>query len=251
MESYERKARNARLRLIGIGVAAAAVLGGAGFLVASALGGHSASHPAAAASSPAAPSGAVGPMTPAKGHKVHLVKPAGQKDGSSIGFPHSTFGAISAAVYHMEEYAFLDDIQARRQLEVTTANDSPDSIDQAVSDVRKLRETVGLPPSGGTPAGLNISTDVDAVRITSITTDGNVVEVWMHYSRYATLPNSQVDDNPLKDQTSDVILEWQDGDWKITTKPEYEKKRTFPVAYDPNSSIAWQDGWWQVIREDN
>jgi hypothetical protein len=255
MLGHDRKARRARLRLAGIAVVTVAALTGAGVLIAQGLGGHSAqAHAAPSASAVAsAPSSSQSaqPMTPARARPVRLDKPTGQKDGSSTGFPHNGLGALSAAVYHMDEYAFLDDEMARRQLTAITASDSPtDAIDKAVSDVRALREAVGLASSGGMPAGLTFSTSVDAVRARSLTADGNVVQVWMHYNRTAVLPNGNADTSPLRDQTTDVIVEWQNGDWKQTTNPIYVAKRTFPAAYDPNSPVASADGWWPVIRED-
>ncbi|ATW51441.1 hypothetical protein CGZ69_30015 [Streptomyces peucetius subsp. caesius ATCC 27952] len=39
-----------------------------------------------------------------------LVAPTGQKNGVSTGFPHTAMGAMSAAVYFHEEYAWLDDL---------------------------------------------------------------------------------------------------------------------------------------------
>ncbi|WP_329492585.1 hypothetical protein OG618_37545 (plasmid) [Kitasatospora sp. NBC_01246] len=260
MQQHERAAKRARLRLIGLGALVAAALTGGGVLLVVNLGGDSdkggplaaPTSSASATAGSASPSSteAPGTMTPGKSKPVKLKVPTGQKDGASIGFPKDGLGAISAAAYHMDELSLLDDDMVRRQLTTITAKGSETSIDKAVSDVRKLREAVGLPPSGGTPAGMTVTTNVDAVRGKSLTPDGSVVQVWLHYSRTATLPKAAPDDSPLKDQLSDMIMKWEDGDWKITTDPQYVAKRTFPVAYDPNSRAAWLDGWWVVVRAD-
>ncbi|MFG3229381.1 hypothetical protein ACGF07_31990 [Kitasatospora sp. NPDC048194] len=263
-DRYDRAARRARLRLAAIGVVVVAALAAGGVFLVENLGpdhtgdnGHHAAptptprtSSSAGASSASPSSGAPTMLTPAQAKPVKLRKPTGQKNGVSIGFPDDGLGAISAAVYHMDELSLLDDDMLRRQLSTITAHGSEPSIDKAVSDTRALRAAVGLQPSGGMPAGLTISTSVDAVRGKSITPDGQVVQVWMHYSRSATLPDAKPDDRPLRDQTSDVLMIWQDGDWKITTDPQYMAKRTFPLSYDPNSVPARADGWWEVIRED-
>lgn len=191
-------------------------------------------------------------MTPEKAQKIKLVAPTGQKNGVSIGFPHTAIGAMSAAVYLHEEYAWLDDQKARQQLEVVTSPDAPGFIDDQVSEIRKMREGVGLPPSGPAPVGLTITTTVEAVRAKTILAPdmkrGDVVHVWLSFDRYATGPDGGPDEDPLKGDTTDYILKWQDGAWKLTNEPKYWNKRTFPVAYDKDSPYAWRDGWWQVRR---
>jgi hypothetical protein len=130
---------------------------------------------------------------------------------------------------------------------------SPDAagyIDEQISEVRKMREGANLPSSGGTPAGITFTTTVNAVRGKSLTPDGEVVQIWMNYDRYATTPEKATDDAPLKDEDVDYILKWQNGQWKFTNEPQYWKKRSFPAAYFPDSPYAWDDGWVQVRHAD-
>ncbi|QKV97844.1 hypothetical protein HUT19_26905 [Streptomyces sp. NA02950] len=147
----------------------------------------------------------------------------------------------------MEESPFLDDVRTRQQLEAITSKDSPTSIDKQVSEVRKLRERVELPPSGGVPGGLTFTTTVNAIRATPLYSR-RVIQVWLNYDRYATKPDGTPATKPLKDETVDMLLKWEDGDWKITDEPRYRRMRTFPASYDPDSSISWQSGWWQVAH---
>jgi hypothetical protein len=262
MDAHDRKARRAKLTLIGLGTLVGAALVGGGvtaFLVLGDDGTKSASDKPSASATPS-PSASADKglwnkeMTPAKGQKVKLEVPTGQKNGLSTGFPHTAFGAISAAVYFHEEYAWLDDQRAQQQLEVITSPDATGYIDEQISEVRKLREGAGLPPSGGAPANLTVTTTVEAVRAKSILAPGvargDVVHVWLSFDRYATGPEGGADDNPIKGDTSDLVLKWQNGGWKLTNEATYLSKRTNPVAYDPNSPYAWQDGWWQVRHAD-
>ncbi|MET8451667.1 hypothetical protein [Streptomyces sp. NPDC005209] len=250
------KTNKARLTLAAIGVLVVGALVGGGVMAATLLGGDD-SKPGKASPAPttAEPSptsgGQQAAMTPEKARKLVLEKPTGQKEGLSVGFSKGPVGAISTAVYFWEEYAFLDDQKARQQLGAIVSPDAPGYVDDQASEVRKLREQVGLPPSGGTPAGITFTTSVNAVRATSLAgTDGKVVQVWMNYDRYATKADGSPDGDPFKDQDSDLLLKWQDGAWKITNEPQYWKKRSFPHSYFPDAHASWLDGWQQVRHAD-
>ncbi|MGW3498496.1 hypothetical protein [Streptomyces sp. NPDC001020] len=252
----ESKTRKARLTLAAIGVLVSGGLIGGGITAATMLGGGSTSNRTApSATASAKPSPSISGMeqtdwTPETARKVILAKPTGQKDGLSIGFTKKNYGAESTAVYFWEEYAFLDDQKARQQLDAIVSPDAEGYVDQKISDLRKLREQVGLPPSGGTPAGLTFTTSVNAVRVTSMDSTGHVLQVWMNYDRYATKADGAPDDDPLRGEETDLIVKWQGGAWKITNEPKYWKKRSYPVPYSPDDHDSWVDGWRQVRHAD-
>ncbi|MEU2132348.1 hypothetical protein [Streptomyces sp. NPDC018352] len=261
MDTHDRRARKARLTLAGLAVLAAAGLVGGGVVAYSLLGDDGAEKgtagpTATAKHSPSASAAGGGgtPTTPEKAAKLDLSVPTGLRDGVSTGFPHSPRGAVSAAVYFWEEYAWLDDQKARQQLEAVTSPDATGFIDQQISEIREGREAINLPSSGGTPAGLTITTVVEAVRPKSITLPGairgDVVHIWMNYDRYATTPEKPTDDSPLKGEDIDFILKWQNGQWRLTNEPKYWKKRSFAVSYFPDSPYARKDGWIQVRHVD-
>ncbi|MFK4600511.1 hypothetical protein [Streptomyces pristinaespiralis] len=256
VDAHERKARRAKLTLIGLGTLVGAALVGGGVTAVLVIGDESGSTSAKPSSSatpaPSKSSDETEPkrFTPATGQKKRLVAPSGQKDGVSIGFPRTARGAVSAAVYFWEEYAWLDDQKARQQLEVVTSPDAVGYIDDMISEVRTTREEAGLPPSGPAPGQITFTTNVNAVRATSMDNTGNVVQVWMEYDRYGTPADGGADENPLKGEMSDLIVKWQDGQWKLTNEPRYWKQRSFPVSYEPDSTHAWADLWQQVQRAD-
>jgi hypothetical protein len=137
-------------------------------------------------------------------------------------------------------------VTARKQWTAIAAKDYPQTIDQGVSEVRKVREGVGLPPSGGTPEGISFSTSVKAALTRSLDQSGDIVVVWMVYDRFAIIRDKGADDSPLQDEVDYLVLKWQDGDWKVTADPKYTKKVTGPRAYDPDSTYAFLDGWREV-----
>lgn len=254
------KALRARLRLSVIGVAgiSAVALG-----VVSALtlgGGHGKTSadkdtkspsPATSGATAATPTAPAKKLTPATSpRKIVPLKPREVKNGIGVGFPHTAMGAEYAAINYWQDLDILDDTIARRQWGQITSRKSPGTVDKHVTDVRKVREGVGLPPSGGTPAGLSFTTVVKAAMARSMDATGDVVEVWMFYDRYATLPADKAADNdPLKDQEDDLILRWENDDWKVTEEPRYTLHKYGPVAYDPNSWFAFEDGWREVVSQ--
>jgi hypothetical protein len=252
------KALHARVRLsvIGVAVVAAVTLGavaavnmGSGHGKPDAKG--TTTPPTASGATTATPSAPARKLTPETSpRKIVPLKPREVKNGIGVGFPHTAVGAESAAISYWQDLDILDDGIARRQWTQITSKTSPGTVDKHVTDVRKVREGVGLPPSGGTPAGLSFTTVVKAALMRSRDDSGDVIEVWMFYDRYATLPAAKAADNaPLTDQEDDLILTWEDGDWRVTEAPQYVDHKYGPVAYDPHSTFAFDDGWREVVSQ--
>ncbi|MFH8491926.1 hypothetical protein [Streptomyces longisporoflavus] len=255
MNGQDRKARRARLLLIALGVVVVAALAGGALTAFSLLdgGGSPTGKPKPSDSSKPNPGSSTPPrdaMTPDKAKKIVLIPGTKQQGGVSRGFPFTGNGGISAVVNFWEEYAFMDDRAAREQLKAVASPDATGYIEEQVTEVRKLREGVGLPPSGGAPAGITFTTSVNAACATSIGTSGKVMQIWLAYDQYATKADGGADRNPLKGEEIDFIIKWQDGDWKLTNEPKYRKQRTFPASYFPDSTVASTDGWRQVRHAD-
>lgn len=246
---YQLQARRARLRLIVAGVVVASTAAAGGI----ALADHTSRHHTSGTAQPTLTSSVLvtspaptRTLTPATARMTHLLKPRKIVNGIGVGFEHSGLGAESAAVTYWQDLDILDTSIARRQWTTITSPDSPQTIDDAIKDIRTIREASGLPPTGGTPAGLTFTTVVNAVLGRSLDENGDVVEIWMAYDRFATRPGQPADDNPLTGQQDDLIVKWQDGDWKVTTEPKWTAKRTGPRTYDSHSPWAAQDGWREV-----
>lgn len=245
--------RRARIRLVLAGAGVLGVLAAGGALVVDSVTGEETNQPVgsgdrAPSPSPGATSGRK--LTPASGRAMPLVDAKGSdRSGVSTGFPHTSLGAVSAAVAHQEELDLLDDDLARRQLKAIAVPGSG-TISRGVSQVRRTRERAGLAPSGGPPAGVSITTDVKAVRSRTLDDVGDVTEVWLVLDRYAQVKDEATDEAPLKDEATSVIYAWHDGDWRRTSAKRWTEKGTYPRAYDPDSPYAWRDGWREVRSDD-
>ncbi|MGW2562265.1 hypothetical protein ACWCXB_24010 [Streptomyces sp. NPDC001514] len=253
--------RRARLVLVGVGVVAAVLVTAAVTGVSALMSGGDSPATAQSGARDIAGASAGGTasqrtstvwptMTPEKAEKVTLVAPTGQKDGVSTGFPRSALGALSAAVYFWEEFAFLDDHKARQQLTAVVSADSGQVVDARISEVRGLREAAGLPPSGGTPAGITFSTTVNAARPFALDDTGSTMQVWLNFDRYATKADGGNDRSPFRNEDVELVLKWESDAWRITDTAPYSDQRSFPTAYFPTSPYAWRDGWVQVRHGD-
>ncbi|MFB6668523.1 hypothetical protein [Streptomyces parvus] len=254
MAEFDSKARKARLRLILMGTVVVATLAAGGVLGVMTLNADDddlkqdpKAAPSASSSSITSPPTAK-EFTPADAPSIPLLKPKSNAEGIGTGFEHSSLGATSAAISYWEDLDLLDDVIARKQWTAIAAKDSPGTIDQGVTEVRKVREGVGLPPSGGTPDGITFSTNVKAALARSLDTSGDVINVWMVFDRYATIRDKGADENPLKDEVTNLILKWENNDWKVTTDPQYTAKVKYPRTYDPDSKYAWAEGWREVAN---
>ncbi|WP_327393817.1 hypothetical protein OG533_39915 (plasmid) [Streptomyces sp. NBC_01186] len=247
---YRSQARRARLRLVVLGTAVAALVAGAGILALDNARGNTA--PASKAKFSPGRDTAIDPAnrgkknTPATARSTRIVKPKSAKNGIGIGFPHTAIGATSAAVSYWEDLSFIDDQAAGQQLRTVAVQPSDPVVQKRVSEVRELREKVGLPPSGGPPNEITFTTSVKAVLARSLDSRGDAVQVWMAYDLYATSPKQGTDDNPLKNQTDNLILTWRGGDWRVTQEPEWVRKSVWPDTYDPDSITSFQAGWREV-----
>ncbi|MGI5353495.1 hypothetical protein ACQEU8_35760 [Streptomyces sp. CA-250714] len=248
---YRSKARRAWLRLVALGVAVAAIVVGGGVLAVNSAGDSASSAPRTKPSSGRSKANGPAPggkrYTPATARSARIVKPRSAKNGIGIDFPHTAVGATSAAVSYWTDLSYIDDQAAERQLRTIAVSPSDPVVRDMVSSVRKLRESVGLPPSGGPPNEITFTTQVKAVQARSLDSQGNVIGVWMNFDRYATIPDKE-SGGPLKDQQDYLIVTWRDGDWKVTQAPEWERKLPEPRSYDPDSFAAFEDGWREVTN---
>lgn len=247
MGGHLKTVRRARWRLAVLGtLAAALVLTGTGLLIYGLTGQQRSHHSAAASPTPTSPEKTV--RVPGAVPAVPLPRPSSHKKGVSMGWPHTTAGAIAAAVAHWQDLNVLDDQQARTQLQATASKKAPQLVDAGVSAVRRQREQAGLAPSGTTPAGLSVTTSVDAARPRSLDRAGNVIEIWMVYDRYAQVKEQAADPAPLKGALTSTVLTWEDGDWKQTRFPRWAYQYR-PRSYDPHSPYALADGWREVRHD--
>ncbi|MFD3874289.1 hypothetical protein [Streptomyces sp. NPDC058623] len=254
MSDFDAKARRARVRLIAIGVALGVAVTVGVVATVGAIDSDAkppTGSPPVAASTPGkgtetAPE-QVEIFTPATAKTVTLVRPTTHTDGIGRGFKHTFHSSNAAAASYWQDISFLDDVTARKQWEAVVSKDSPGTVDAQISRIRQLRESVGLPPSGAVPTGIEFTKVVKALRAVPVPgTDAEVVEVTMIYDIYGIEPNKGADKSPLRDQRVELIVKWENGDWKVTEEEKYRGAARVATVFDPNSNEAFLDGWRMV-----
>ncbi|MEE1805627.1 hypothetical protein [Streptomyces sp. BE133] len=230
--------RKHRLRLLATGAAAGVVLAVSGILAVTSIMGDDTLPQTDAKTSPS-PEGnksSEPPRTPATARAVALPQPDSTAEGIGTGFEHSARGAAAAAVSYWQDFDLRDEAIARKQWAAVTSKDSPETIDRGVSGL------VGEPTWGEVPN--KGSAAVKAFLIRSLNDSGEVVVVWMVYDRLAV----GVDGESLEDETTHLILKWEDGYWKVTEEPQYATRVHGPRSYHPDSKYAYSEGWRRVAR---
>ncbi|MDQ0794869.1 hypothetical protein [Streptomyces sp. B1I3] len=235
------KVRTHRLRLLAIGTAAGAALAVGGILaVTSAMGDDP--RPQADGKTSTSPGGDKSSVpqgqefTPATARAVALLPADSTAEGIETGFEHSALGAASAAVSYWEDFDLRDEAIAREQWTEVTSKDSPETIDRGVSGL------VGAPTWGDVPN--EGSAVVKAILQRSLNDSGDVVVVWMVCDRLAAGGEGA----SLEDETTHLILKWEDEDWKVTEEAQYATRAGGPRAYHPDSKLAFSEGWRRVAR---
>ncbi|MFD7495625.1 hypothetical protein ACFV8T_24935 [Streptomyces sp. NPDC059832] len=235
------KVRKNRLRLLAIGAAAGATLAVGGILVVTSIMGDDSrpqldarTSPSPEGDKPSEPPGQE--FTPATARARALLQPDSTAEGIGTGFEHSALGAASAAVSYWQGFDLRDEEIARKQWTAVTSKGSPETIDRGVSGL------VGAPDWGEVPN--EGSAVVKAILERSLNGSGDVVVVWMVYDRLAAGGHGE----SLEDETTYLILKWEDGDWKVTEEPQYATRVGGPRAYHPDSKWAFSDGWRRVAR---
>ncbi|MEE1763040.1 hypothetical protein [Streptomyces sp. SP18BB07] len=246
-DSNDSKARKHQLRLLAIGVVAGAALAVGGILAfTSIIGGNTQTQtdakptPSSGGDKSSESSGRGQEYTPATAPPVRVFEPRSNDEGIGTGFEHTSVGAVSAAVSYWQDFNLRDEVIARQQWTAVTSEDSPETIDRGVSGM------VGAPLGITTPK--DGQTVVKAVLPLSLDHSGEIVVVWMEYDRLVPIGEESADNKSLKDETTYLIVKWENGDWKVTEEPQYEAKVRGPRSYHPDSKWAFADGWRRVAH---
>ena len=187
----------------------------------------------AATPPPPAPSATA---SPALTGPVHVVPGARQVDGVSLGFPHTTIGAISAADTAMTEVgSTLDPSRAAAVLRLVADPSFTDGPRQAAAGAVSDRVALGLPASGPVPAGA--SQQVIPVEYQVLYVSADRVTVLLLADFTTTVPGQ---DSVTRVAVFPVPVHWARGDWKVLPFPATDYSG---LAAVPGSSQSAQFGW--------
>jgi hypothetical protein len=181
------------------------------------------------------------PASPLSG-PVTLVAGTKQTDGVSMGYPHTTLGAISAASAYLGALASTLDPNYAAAIGRAVGDPADASLASDLSSsVVKLRAALQLPASGPLPAPVTFLTTPQMYQLRAVDSDHALVLLLAS----DTFTNAQGGSA----QTVGVYpmrMHWSGGDWRIAgiggTGQDYA-----PLSAAPGSAAAQSKGWQALL----
>jgi hypothetical protein len=186
------------------------------------------------------PAPAVGAAEPALTGPLQVIQGSELVNGVYLGYPHTTRGAVSAAVEYMRDIgSTLDPDRSAAILRLTADPSYPQGPQQYAQGVATTRNILGLPTSGPVPDGVSTVLQPVEYQVKDVTADRVMVLLLADYD--ITLPGQASD---AKVGIYPLGLHWAEGDWKITapeTSVDYSSLLT-----QPGTAQAAADGWQEL-----
>jgi hypothetical protein len=187
--------------------------------------------PAASKSPPGGTAALSGPVQVLPGAQV--------VNGVQLGWPHSTAGAVSAAVgLSTQMLSTLDPDRAAAVMRLAADPSFPGGPQQAATGVTGVRTTLGLPAGGPVPAGASLSFEPAEYQVQGVSADR--VTVLLLTNLIATTAGQGTETTV---EVFPVALHWA-ADWKVLPAPatDYEG-----LTAEPGSPEAATLGWQSLI----
>ncbi|MBN1174956.1 MAG: hypothetical protein JXA67_22550 [Micromonosporaceae bacterium] len=237
-----------RVRLVAAGIGTVLVLG-AGVVIGATLGGQDTAEPAAAAAAAtvgASPtnaanaSAAAASASPTIRTPLQLVRGARLVSGVSVGYPHTTVGAVSAAVEYTTQVGSSLDLDRVAQVAEAIAHPPAYGGDPAaafVAGARDIRRYLGLPTSGPVPQGASSTFGPMAYQVR----DERADEVTVLLMSYLTMVSAEhgMEQRLILVPTRMV---WDGADWKTAKRPEGSSEY-LELRRKPGTPEATAAGW--------
>jgi hypothetical protein len=213
----------------------------AGLVIETAVTGHKPDHKGVPVAVP--PPGSITGITqggsPAPGQlaPLHLVPGSRLVDDVSVGYPHSTVGAVSAATEYMTQIAStLDPDRAAAVFRLTADPSYRDAPQQGAEGAINDRKQLGLPTAGPVPPGASLVFDPAEYQVLNVSAGQVTVLLLADY--VSTVPGQG---SQTRIGVYPLDMHWAEGDWKILapdTGVDYSG-----LNAQPGTAQAASDGW--------
>lgn len=173
---------------------------------------------------------------------LHIVRGERLINGLYVGFPHSTVGAVSAAVeYQTQLGSTLEPDRAAAVMRIAADSTFANAPTLAAQGPASVRKSLGLPTNGPTPAGASVVLSAVQYQVRAVSSDQVTVLLLTTYTTTVPGQGSQTRMGvfPLR-------MHWDAGDWKILTPDEAADYRD--LAAEPGSPAASAKGWQVMTR---
>jgi len=160
-------------------------------------------------------------------------------NGVSLGFPHSTVGAVSAAdALASEVGSTLDPDRAAAVMRMVADPSFPKGPQQAANGVAGDRTALGIQASGPVPQGYDLEVSPQEYQVRDVRADR--VTVLLLSDIIATTPGGGT---TTKVGVFAVAMHWAQGDWKVLPTPATDYSG---LTAEPGSAQAASRGWQEL-----
>jgi hypothetical protein len=160
-------------------------------------------------------------------------------NGVSLGYPHSTQGAVSAADEFMTQIgSTLYPDRAAAILRMTADPSYTAAPQQAAQGAVGDRKFLGLPTAGPVPDGASVVLEPAEYQVRAVNADQVTVLLLADY--VITLPGQGTQ---ARIGVYPMPMHWAQGDWKILTPGTTSYSG---LAVEPGSPQAAADGWQEL-----
>jgi hypothetical protein len=172
---------------------------------------------------------------------VQLVQGTQFINGTYLGWPHSTIGAVSAAdELTTQMLSTLDPDRAAAVMRLAADPAYTAGPQQAAQGVTGIRQVLGLPTDGPVPAGASFTFDPVECQVRDAGADQ--VTVLLLADVVATLPGQGTQSGA---EVFAVSLHWALGDWKLLPPPAASGYASLNA--EPDSAQAAGFGWQELV----
>lgn len=176
-----------------------------------------------------------GPLTQIKGQST--------VDGVSVGYPHTTAGAVSAAAEYSAKLGSTLDLDRMRRLAPVVADPSYANAEQKLVEGRiSSRKRLGLPETGPVPAGASMTVGPAAFQLRAVTEDSMTVLLLSYLTTVDS--NGTIASRAI---VQPVEMHWANGDWKLLPPGPASEADYSALATQPGTADAAAKGW-QVLN---
>jgi len=164
-------------------------------------------------------------------------------NGVSLGFPHTTAGAVSAGADVVDEVlSTLDPDRAAAVARMTAETSYADGPQMAAHGAIEDRQSLGLPAAGPVPASYSLVVQAVEYQAGNVTAGSALVLLLCDFT--TTQPG-------LGTQTRvgvfPVQMHWADADWKVAS---FGTSSYVSLAAEPYSPQAAQLGWQELLPQE-
>jgi hypothetical protein len=159
-------------------------------------------------------------------------------NGVYLGYPHSTIGAVSAAVEFLAATdSTLDPDRAAAVMRMTADPDYPHGPQQAAEGITSVRKDLGLPANGPVPAGASFQIEPVEYQVRAVS--ANRVTVLLLCDFISTMP---AQGTVTRIGVFPVRMHWAEGDWKILppNAATYSSLNAEPASPQA-AALGWQE----------